>query len=188
MFHRTSRNTAAEKFHPYQKLILWLGLLIIMVAGNWAIYQKESILSEGQSVLLPLLPRDPRSLLQGDYMQLRLQLSQDIAYQLKQGGESALQAEDGFVAITIDEQNVGQFSGLVTKEHAASLEQPFLRYRKRGDNYGIASDAFFFEEGAGAYFAQARYAEVKFNRHGDALITHLYDSGLQRLSEHDSAR
>lgn len=182
MLHHTKPTaTVSAKFYPYQKLILWLGLIIVIVSGNWAIYQKESILSEGQSVLLPLLPRDPRSLLQGDYMQLRLQLSQDIEHQLKQIGSPGAQAEDGLVLIKINEQNVGQFAGLVAKDAATDIQQPFLRYRKRGDNYRIASDAYFFEEGTGPYFAQARYAEVTFNRHGEALITHLYDSNLQRL-------
>ncbi|MFX7329222.1 GDYXXLXY domain-containing protein, partial [Acinetobacter baumannii] len=33
--------------------------------------QKEMLLKEGQLVLLPLAPVDPRSLMQGDYMALR---------------------------------------------------------------------------------------------------------------------
>ncbi len=45
---------------------------------NFLIYKKENILKSGKTVLLKLAPRDPRSLIQGDFMSLRYDLPTKI--------------------------------------------------------------------------------------------------------------
>ena len=44
--------------------------LFVIGALNWLVVQKERVLSSGRTVLLELAPRDPRSIMQGDYMVL----------------------------------------------------------------------------------------------------------------------
>ena len=61
-----------------RKLAVWLVGISILVAVNYAIWQKEQLLTHGKTVILALAPVDPRSLMQGDYMRLRFQAEQDM--------------------------------------------------------------------------------------------------------------
>ena len=50
---------------------LWGGLALVLVLVNLLVLQKQRVLDGGRTVLLGLRPADPRSLMQGDYMELR---------------------------------------------------------------------------------------------------------------------
>ena len=75
------------------------GLLILLIAVNGTIRQRENLLQDGTRILLPLAPIDPRSLMQGDYMALRFQLAIDIdkalASAARAGKAVALQHPEG---------------------------------------------------------------------------------------------
>jgi len=47
------------------------GLALVLGVANYDIWQKQQVVDNGQQVLLKLIPVDPRSLMQGDFMQLR---------------------------------------------------------------------------------------------------------------------
>lgn len=53
------------------QILIIINLLLLLGYFNWSIYQKEQTLRDGQLVLFELAPVDPRSLMQGDYMNLR---------------------------------------------------------------------------------------------------------------------
>jgi uncharacterized membrane-anchored protein len=44
--------------------------VLVLAVCNGLIWQKEKVLRDGKVMLLRLAPRDPRSLMQGDYMVL----------------------------------------------------------------------------------------------------------------------
>ena len=48
-----------------------LGLIVVLGATNYVIWQRQQVVDNGYPVLLDLRPVDPRSLIQGDYMVLR---------------------------------------------------------------------------------------------------------------------
>jgi len=53
---------------------MWLviaGLVLVLGVANYDIWQKQQVVDDGQQILLQLRPVDPRSLIQGDFMQLR---------------------------------------------------------------------------------------------------------------------
>ncbi|KIG15596.1 putative membrane protein [Enhygromyxa salina] len=60
----------------------WLPAIVLCVVSAGLVIgaslQKERVLSTGQTVLLPLAPVDPRSLMQGDYMILRYELEDEL--------------------------------------------------------------------------------------------------------------
>ena len=58
--------------------VVLLATLAVLVVVNSAIWQKERHIAEGEVVYLELAPVDPRSLMQGDYMALNFELSNDI--------------------------------------------------------------------------------------------------------------
>ena len=61
-----------------RKGIVIVAGLIILALANYSIYSRERLLTEGNLVLLQLAPVDPRSLMQGDYMALRMQAANDL--------------------------------------------------------------------------------------------------------------
>src|SRR6187401_366129 len=60
------------------KLLIILNLVLLLAYFNYSAATKEEILNEGQLVLLELAPVDPRSLMQGDYMDLRYNITENI--------------------------------------------------------------------------------------------------------------
>ena len=60
------------------RVLIVLGALIVLASLNVSILGKERLKRDGQVTYLELAPRDPRSLMQGDYMALRFRLAQDI--------------------------------------------------------------------------------------------------------------
>ena len=158
-----------------RKLVLWVVLGLTLVVANLSIIGKEHVLREGRTVLLQLAPRDPRSLLQGDFMALRYVLANDVRRQ-QSGEESA----DGRIVVTLDANDIATFvrfddgSGVLDGEL-------LLRYRKRGEGVKIASDAFFFQEGQGPLYDRARYGELRVDATGDAVLVKLRDGDLQEL-------
>ena len=61
-----------------KKCLLWGTTLLVLAAVNYLIVEKERILSSGKTVLLHLAPTQHRSLMQGQYMQLRYALADEV--------------------------------------------------------------------------------------------------------------
>jgi uncharacterized membrane-anchored protein len=143
---------------------------------NSLIIQKERILDEGQTVLLELAPRDPRSLMQGDYMVLNYKISRD---QLSVA--NSLEKKRGRMVLKLDEKGVGRF---VSFDGDKALEdgQFYLRFRvQRGLKLG--AESFFFQEGMAKVFEAARYGELKVAPSGEAILTGLRDADREVLGD-----
>jgi len=82
-------------------LILWIVAIGILLFVNYGIYGKELLIRTGEPVLLELAPVDPRSLIQGDYMDLR--------YEIATGLEDQTIPRRGALVITLDEHHVAHF-------------------------------------------------------------------------------
>lgn len=160
---------------PVRSGVLFGALLLVLAVVNAQIALKERILRDGQTVLLELAPRDPRSLLQGDYLALRYRMTDAVA---KAAGDAG--AGDGVAIVELDENGVARFSRL---DDGRPLEPGELRlqFRKRGDSIRIASDAFYFEEGQWQSYGNAGYGELRVAEDGEAVLVALRDAGRQRL-------
>ena len=149
-------------------VILWLGILLVIL--NSLVLQKEKTVREGRTVLLELAPRDPRSLMQGDYMVLRYQLAQDLTGPFP---------DQGKILLTLDPQ------GLVTRARLDDGSAPnengqWLRFRNR-NGLRIGAESFLFEEGTAASFSDAKYGELKVDPQGSSVLIGLRDAKLQLL-------
>ena len=58
--------------------ILWLGVLATLVGVNMTVWSFEKLRTDGSVIYLALAPVDPRSLMQGDYMALRLEVGNNV--------------------------------------------------------------------------------------------------------------
>lgn len=160
------------------------GLLLALVVANAMIWRNERILSQGELVLLRLAPVDPRSLMQGDYMQLRFEIEAQIDAVLQRGGGGqAAQAQPvpEFAVLAVGADRTGAFVRLQSGAMPLLEGEVALRYQRREGRTAVASGAFFFEEGRGEHFARADYGELRIAADGTARLAGLRDEHLQPL-------
>lgn len=155
-------------------IVIFAGLIILALA-NYSIYSRERLLTEGNLVLLQLAPVDPRSLMQGDYMALRMQAANDLRSRVAK--ESL---RDGYVVLTLDERRIGVFARVDGGTPLAANEAR-MRYRVRNDQIKFATNAFFFQEGDARLYEKARYGEFRVGGDGESILTGLRDEQLAIL-------
>lgn len=153
-------------------LLLWGTLMVVAVTLNVLIVRKEAILRDGRTVLLPLAPRDPRSLMQGDYMMLRYRLED----QLPPGPIPA----KGVLILRLDANGVPAGGVRMGRDPVLAPDEVRLVFRKRG-SLRLGAESYFFQEGQADLFAQAAFGELKVAPDGEAILVGLRDRGLQRL-------
>jgi uncharacterized membrane-anchored protein/uncharacterized membrane protein len=145
-------------------VVLQLVLLGVQIGTS------EKLLAEGRTIKLELLPIDPRSMLQGDYVRLRY----DIAESPISPDDENNYREKISVALAPDAQGVYRFQSIL--KPGDSLREGEVRINGRLDYsrivYGIES--FFVPEGTGLEVERtAKFAEVKVAANGDAILVRL---------------
>lgn len=163
---------------PFLYRSVVLGTLVLALAAvNFSVWQRETLLREGQTVLLELAPVDPRSLMQGDYMALRFAVGRSV-----QAARAPLEGGgDGYAVVKRDERNVGTFARVYRDGEALAPDESRIHYRQRRHEVRIVTNAWFFQEGSGAVYAAARYGELRVADDGEALLTGMRDKDLQPL-------
>ena len=151
------------------------GFGAILLVGNATIFAKQEILREGRLILLELRPRDPRSLIQGDYMVLRYgpQAFPPLADTLPPHGR---------VILKLDADGVATFARL---DDGAPLgaHEVRLRYKSRlgGRRLRYGAESFFFQEGDARLYADARYGALRVDPAGKSVLVGLADEDRQLI-------
>ena len=156
-----------------QRILGIAGLAIALAMANLAVKRHEDTLARGKRIFLELAPVDPRSIMQGDYMQLRFRVGVDAA----RGRDTP---ETGSMVVRLDDRGVGSFVRIHRGE-ALAPDEALLEYRVRGRGVRVITDAWFFEEGKGPVYQGARYGEVRARADGVALLVGLRDDALAPL-------
>jgi len=155
--------------------VLWGVLALVLVGANVLIVAKERVLANGEVMLLELGSRDPRSLMQGDYMTLRYLLANDIGLLVPAA------SADGRLVVRLDENRVAQSVRLHDPAVALAHGERLLRFRKRGQLVRLGAEAFFFQEGQARIYQPARYGELRVDATGDAVLVGLRGSDFTPL-------
>lgn len=156
-----------------------LAAVAALAAVNFSIAAKERLLAHGRVVYLELAPVDPRSIMQGDYMQLNYRIADEITGLLPEPAHG-----DGRVVVTLDPRSVAGFARLEPTAGggpALADNEAYLRYRVRAGRLKFASDAFFFQEGTAEAYQSARYGRYRVADDGELLLTSLHDENLVQL-------
>lgn len=153
--------------------LLCTGAALTSAAFATLVFDKERLLAEGRTVLLELAPVDPRSLMQGDYMQL--------AYSITSRLGDVYVAPTGHLVVRLDERGVATFVRLDDGGPLADGELR-LRYRRRA-RVSLGAEAYFFEEGRAHEFDAARYGELRVAPDGDSVLVGLRDKELRFLGK-----
>lgn len=162
-----------------RNLLLLLTGIMVLVLVNYSVWQRETMITNGRTVLLELGPIDPRSLMQGDYMALRFKLA-DEAFPREKIGEM----KDGMLVLAVDPRNVGTFRRFA--DGATAADEVFLRYRIRNGQAKFASNAFFFQEKQGDLYSLAAFGEFRVSPEGEAILVALRGADLQVLGPKDA--
>lgn len=160
--------------------ILVATLILFALFFIRAVLQKEEIVKEGRLVLLPLAPVDPRSLIQGDYMQLNYAINTDLR-------SAEINKEDlhkrGYVLLTLDAQNRGTFKGiskdllLVDGDDVVAVKY----FNWDGFNLSVGAESYFFQEGKDSLYEQAKFGGLRIDQQGNSVLIGLYKENLERI-------
>jgi uncharacterized membrane-anchored protein len=167
------------------KIIAFISLILVLMLVNISILKKEDHLANGKVVYLRLAPVDPRSLMQGDYMALQFEISNNInsllyPYNYYSQMEYDENKNDGYIIVKLDEKNIATFQGLYTNQKLSN-DELLMRYRFRNYEVKFATNAFFFQEGTAEYYEKARYGEFRVDDKGELLLVGMYDENLIKL-------
>lgn len=187
----TAPNTSAAPaatpaIHRWSSALLLAGLLMALGSVLWDVRGKEQVMAQGQKIYIPLMPVDPRSLMQGDYMALRFAIPPQLQQQL---GESAtgwsLQSTRLAIA-SINAQGIAQLQRLAQIGQAANQtpnqNEITVPLKLLKGQWVVVTDAFFFPEGQGTPFQNARFGEFRTLPDGRMLLVGMADEKLQPIA------
>ena len=157
--------------------LLFAGLVLVLAATNLNIAGKARVIQHGRPVLLKLRPVDPRSLIQGDYMQLRYASnafpSHETAMTWPHRGTVVLQLDDHQVGTYARQDNGSPLTDDEVRLHYRSVtSQGELRY---------GAEAFYFQEGKAGVYQDARYGVLRIDASGTSVLAGLADNDHQLI-------
>lgn len=155
-------------------MIILLNLVILLVYFNYSVAKKEELLKDGQLVLLQLAPVDPRSLMQGDYMNLRYSLSENIY--------SEYLPKRGYCVVRLDDKGIAERIRFQQEKTPLNKGEYIIKYSAPNEwNINIGAESFFFQEGQAQKYEKAKYGGVKIDKNGNSLLVGLYDEHLNNI-------
>lgn len=197
---RRSVSTSAFRRERRAALLLVAAAALALAVPAALVVHKERVLAAGARVLLPLAPRDPRSLLQGDYMELRTVVASEALAALSHNGDARTdakqgdggrdgrdgrdEARSGRIVVQVDGDRVATFVR-IDEGQPLRPDELRLKFRVRGQQWSrhvrVGAEELFFEEGASARFARARFGEVMVDGDGDTVLVGVRDEGRNPL-------
>ncbi|MDC9721519.1 MAG: GDYXXLXY domain-containing protein [Urechidicola sp.] len=157
----------------YKWTIILINLVILLFLFNKSVFKKEALLEEGEFVLLKLAPVDPRSLMQGDYMRLNYEITDDIKL------DSI--PKRGFCVVKFDSINIAKKVRFQENITPLNDDEFLINYTQSDWNINIGAESYFFQEGEGKKFENAEYGGVKIDIKDNSLLVGLYDENLNLI-------
>lgn len=154
---------------------IWLWLVAIFLLGfvNYGVVQKENLIRTGELVFLEIGPRDPRSLIQGDYMAIRYRIpAQFRVDDLPHSGQ---------LVVKRYETGASEIVGFYDGQKRLAADELLVNFYKRGGDIEIGATSFFFQEGQAETYQNARYGELRVAPSGEAVLVGLADQNFKTL-------
>ena len=145
----------------------------VLAVANYGIWQKEDLIAHGQPVYVELAPVDPRSLMQGDYMQLNFRVPTAVEGVL----DRLVTLQRPQVVAQRDARGVATLKRIDDGTPLAADELRIELTPKNG-RWIFVTDAWFFREGDAERWAVAKYGEFRVGADGKALLVGLADAQL----------
>lgn len=180
---REQESNLAATAHPGRGWAPWLialAALATLAVVNVGIWQKETLIAAGQPVFVELVPVDPRSLMQGDFMRL--------AYRLPAGLESQLGLLTRGHPQVVAHRDAHGVATLLSLHHPGeplAEDEMLIELTPKGGRWTLVTDAWFFREGDAARWQAARFGEFRVTPNGRALLVGLADAELRPIAAGD---
>ncbi|MCU0439138.1 MAG: GDYXXLXY domain-containing protein [Raineya sp.] len=162
----------------YWKYIFIGAFLMVLGAFNYQIFHKEETLKNGDLIFLELAPKDPRSLMQGDYMVLRYKIA-------SMEWDSLSKYENlpsrGFLVVSVNDKKIGEGKRFQQSTYGLKPNEYALKYFKKEFSFNIGAESYFFQEGKGYALDSARYGGLRVDKQGNSLLIGLYDRNLKLI-------
>ena len=164
--------------HKHARWIILAGFFLVLAYVAYNIADKERILARGELILLELVPVDPRSLLQGDYMRLQYAIG-DAVTRDSLGGR-------GYLVYRRGPDSTATFVRLQDRPEPTANGEGVLLFRRRragairAGSIRVGPESYFFQEGRAEAFARARYGGLRVDEAGEVVLVGLYD-GNRRI-------
>jgi len=156
----------------YKTPLLLLNLLVLIIYFNWSILQKEKTLAVDTFALFELAPVDPRSLMQGDYM--------DLSYKIARENRK-ISLRRGYCVIQLDANKVANSVRFQASTAPLDDEEYLIKYFKSGRTIRLGAESYFFEEGTAAKYEVAKYGGLKIDAQGNSILVGLYDESFRLI-------
>lgn len=159
-------------------IALLAGALITVLVANGAIWQKQNLIAHGKPIFMALMPVDPRSLMQGDYMRLRFAApdAHHLPLLADMGGKRPR------MVVQVDARGVATVQRLHTPEQPLASNEMLLELTPKDGNWVVVTDAWFFKEGQGQAWQAAKFGEFRVLPDGRALLVGMADATLQPIA------
>jgi uncharacterized membrane-anchored protein len=158
----------------YKWILILVNLIILLGLFNNSLLKKETLLTDGQLILLELAPVDPRSLMQGDYMRLR--------YAISDGDYNENQPKRGFCVVKLGQNGIAQKVRLQKNKTPINNNEYLIVYTsKKWNGINIGAESFFFQEGDAYKYEKAKYGGIRVDGQGNSLLIGLYDENRELI-------
>jgi uncharacterized membrane-anchored protein len=149
-------------------IVILFNLVCLIGYINWATFHKEKTISEGTLMLFELAPVDPRSLMQGDYMDLRYAIA-------NQGRTKNELPKFGYGVVSLDENKIVKLIRYQEEKEPLNDGEFLIKYaiHRRGVSFG--AESYFFEEGTAERFEEAKYGGLRVDDEGNSILMGLHD-------------
>jgi len=160
------------------KLLILANLVVLLVYFGFTVFQKEEILKNGKLLLLELAPVDPRSLIQGDYMELRYAITDRQSDLLPDIDELE---NKGYCVVEINEEGVATLKRFQPGMTPVADNEYLIAYHKSAHRIRLGAESYFFEEGSAKKFENARYGGLRVDPGGNSLLIGLFDENKKQI-------
>lgn len=166
----------------YRRHLIIINLILVLLFVNYAIIKKEKTLSEGRLVLLELAPVDPRSLMQGDYMNLRYKITQLQDFREPQEKpEIEVLPNTGYYIVVLDSNNVAKKVRIQPMLEPLNKNEIPLKYHKNNYRIFLGAESYFFQEGTADKFENSKYGALRVDDKGNSILVGLYNEDFKKL-------
>lgn len=164
--------------HKGPRAFMALAAVAVLGVANFAIWQKETLIATGAKVFVELAPVDPRSLMQGDYMQLNWRLPSDTDAVLSR----RVSLHRPHVIARRDARGVAQLLRVATHDTSLAPGEMRIELTPKDSRWLVVTDAWFFSEGDAQRWTGARYGDFRVAPSGQALLVGLADAQLRPIA------
>ena len=158
-----------------KSIFIILNFALLILYFNYSVLNKEKLLASGELIKLELAPVDPRSLIQGDYMELRYAITDSV--------ETLTIPKRGYIVVTLDEKSVAKRKRIQEDINPRESGEYLIRYNTGAGrrSLNIGAESYFFQEGQASKFEKAKYGGLIVDRVGNSLLDGMYDEFGNKL-------